>query len=93
MLVALEHARRTLGDSDILEADELWSRLDRCARRLSGVDSDERDAIKPIMLAVLDELEQTIAAFGAEHRHLAEKLKSRSRSLAAGAAYHQAKVR
>lgn len=93
ILVALEHARRTLGQRVVLEADDLWPRLERCARRLSSLDLDERDGIKPTMLALLDELEKTISAFGEERRHLADKLKSRSRSLAAGAAYHQAKVR
>lgn len=93
VLAALEHARRTLGKGDLSETEELWPRLDRCARRLATLEPDERDGIKPVMLALLDELQRTIEAFGDEHRHLGEKLKSASRSMAAGAAYRQANGR
>lgn len=90
ILTALEHARRALGKDSLAETDELWPRLDRCARDLATLDRDERDGIKPLMLALSDELERTIAAFGAEHRNLGDKLKSASRNMAAGAAYRQA---
>ena len=93
ILASLEHARRALGNDNLSEIDELWPRLDRCARRLAMLDRDDRDGIKPVILALLDELEQTMEVFGAEHRHLGNKLKSASRSMAAGAAYRQAKVR
>jgi len=45
------------------------------------------------MLALLDELQQTIAAFDAERHHLGNQLKSAHRNMAAGAAYRQAKAR
>ena len=53
----------------------------------------DRDTIKPTMLALLDELERTIVTFADEHRHLGDKLRSTSQSMAAGAAYRQAKTR
>lgn len=93
ILAALEHARRALDKGDLAETEELWPRLDRCARRLATLDHDERAGTKPVMLALLDELQRTIEAFGEEHRHLGDKLKSASRSMAAGAAYRQANGR
>ncbi len=90
ILASLEHARRALGQGDLSETEGLWPRLDKCARRLVELDHDEREDIKPVMLALLDELERTIGAFGAERRHLGDKLKSASRNMAAGVAYRQA---
>lgn len=93
VIAGLEHARRTLHKDDPVEASELWLRLERCAGRLAMLDRQERDGVKPTLLALLDELERTIATFGAEHRHLGDKLKSANRSMAAGAAYRQTSVR
>ncbi|MGI9501024.1 MAG: hypothetical protein ACR2P3_13380 [Geminicoccaceae bacterium] len=93
MLVGLEHARRSFGKDGHFEADGLWPRLERCALRIAALDRNERDIVKPTMLALLDELEQAIAVFGAEHRQLGDKLRSASRNMAAGAAYRQAKAR
>ncbi len=93
ILAALEHARRALANGDLSKIDELWLRLDNCARRLAVLDREGRDGVKPVMLALLDELERTIESFGAERQNLVDKLKSTSRSMAAGAAYLQAKAR
>lgn len=93
VIVGLEHARRALVEGDISAAEDFWPRLERCAERLNGLERGDRDGVKAAMLALLDELERSIAIFGAEHRHLGDKLRSASQSLAAGAAYRQAKTR
>ena len=92
-VAGLAHARRALGDGDFEEVGELWGCLDRCARRLSALDDAERLQVQPTMLALLDELERTMAAFDAERRDLAERFRSARRSMMAGAAYRQAKAR
>ncbi|MGI9510669.1 MAG: hypothetical protein ACR2QJ_15125 [Geminicoccaceae bacterium] len=92
-LIGLEHARRALGKGDGIPADDLWPRLERCARRFEELERGDRDAIKPVMLALLDELERSIAIFGAEHRKLGDKLRSTSQNMAAGVAYRQTKSR
>ena len=89
-IAGLAAARRALASEDFDGADELWHHLDRCAYALTALQGEDRDRMKPTMLALLDELERTIAAFGAEHRDLGDRLRSASRSLAAGAAYRQA---
>lgn len=93
VLAGLEHARRALNQGELAEADEFWPRLDSCARRLSALDRQERDGIQPAMLALLDELQRTIVAFGAEHRQLGDRLHSANRNMVAGSAYHQARSR
>lgn|GEM_PF-4553777 len=93
VLSSVEHARRTLGGDSLSETNELWPRLEKCALRVSELGRDERDRMRPVMLALLDELQQTIAAFDAERHHLGNQLKSAHRNMAAGAAYRQAKAR
>lgn len=93
VLAGLEHARRALREDGLPETDGLWPRLERCASRLKTLDGQECHDIRPILLALLDELERTIATFGVEHRHLRDKLKSTRRSMAADAAYRQTTVR
>lgn len=92
IIAGLEHARRSLARDDLQEADELWPRLERCAREIATLDHTARKGLRPVMLALLDELERTIAAFGTKHGDLERKLRSASRSLAAGAAYRQTRV-
>lgn len=90
VLSSLQHARRRLEDGDIVDAEALQRLLESCAHRVDALDRSERDVTKPLMLALLDELERTIAAFGAEHRDLGSRLRSASRSIAADSAYRQA---
>jgi hypothetical protein len=92
-LAGLEHARRVLDRDDLSDLETLWPRLERCATRIAALDQQGQVEAQPIMLALLDEVERTIAAFGVEHGHLADRLKSASLGLAAGAAYRQAKDR
>ncbi|MEM7042738.1 MAG: hypothetical protein AAF543_08000 [Pseudomonadota bacterium] len=89
-IVGLAHARQALAAGDLDMADELWRGLDRCAYGLAAIDGDDRERMRPVLLALLEELERTVAVFGAEHRDLGDRLRSASRSLAAGAAYRQA---
>ena len=89
-IAGLAAARQSLARGDLDMAGELWPRLDRCARGVAALRGDDRERVRPIMLALLDELERTIAAFGAEHRDLGDRLRSAGRSLAAEAAYRQA---
>ncbi|MDH3659376.1 MAG: hypothetical protein OEU92_04985 [Alphaproteobacteria bacterium] len=93
ILAGVEHARRALAQGQLVEADEFWPRLESCARRLAALDRQERDGIKPVMLALMDELQRTIMAFTTEHHQLGDRLRSTSRSMAAGTAYRQAKIR
>lgn len=93
VLAGLGKARRALAKGEISDSDHLWQQLERCALRMETIDHGERAAVKPMMLALLDELEQTIAVFGSEHRQIGEKLRSASKSLTAGAAYRQANSR
>ena len=94
ILAGLEHARRALGQGQLVEAEEFWPRLESCARRLAALDRQERDGgLQPVMLALMDELQRTIMAFTTEHRRLGDRLRSTSRSMAAGTAYHQARPR
>lgn len=90
VLASLEHARRRLGDGDIMDAEALRCRLEDCAHRIDALDRSGREAARPLMLALMDELARTIAAFGTEHRDLGDRLRSASRSLTADTAYRQA---
>lgn len=92
-LAGLEHARRRLGDGDLVGAEALWSRLEACAHQVDVLDRDAREAVGPLLLALVDELERTIATFDAEHRDLGARLRSTSRSLVADTAYRQAGTR
>ena len=93
MISGLEHARLSLNQGDIGKQDELWHRLDQCTLKIRTLDGVERDRLKPVMLALMDELGRTIETFTRERSALGEQLKSTSRNVAAGAAYRQAKVR
>ncbi len=90
IITGLEHARSALGDDRLKEAESLWQRLEQCADRIAKIDRAERDDVMPMMTAVLDELERTMAAFHAEHRHLRAEFQSVHRRAAAGAAYRKA---
>ncbi|MEZ5930488.1 MAG: hypothetical protein R3F54_00765 [Alphaproteobacteria bacterium] len=90
VLTGLRHARQALDREALAQTADLWPRLERCARLVARLDRAQRSAIRPVLLTVLDELQRTIAAYGAEHRELRDKLKSASRNLAADAAYRRA---
>lgn len=90
IITGLEHARNALGDDRLTEAEGLWQRLEKCAGRIAKLDRAEREDVLPMMTAVLDELERTMAVFHAEHRHLGAEFQSAKRRAAAGAAYRKA---
>ncbi|MEL6965589.1 MAG: hypothetical protein AAFO01_22770 [Pseudomonadota bacterium] len=91
IITGLEHARGALGANRLEEAEGLWQKLEHCAGRIAKLDHAERDSVLPMMTAVLDELERTMAVFHAEHRHLGAEFQSANRRATAGAAYHKAK--
>ena len=93
VLAGLEHARRALDQGDLVDADALWPRLERCAQRVAALDPAERESVKPLMLALFDELERTIVVFGEERRQLGDRLRAANRNLAAGLAYRQSETR
>lgn len=92
IITGLKLARRSLGNESLVETDEFWLRIEQCACRVAELDHLERDGVWPVMLALLDELERTVAAFDAEHRQLGVKLRSADRRMAAGAAYRKAEA-
>ena len=91
IITGLEHARSALGENRLNEAESLWQKLEQCAGQIAKLDHAERDGVMPMMTAVLDELERTMAVFHAEHCHLGAELQSANRRATAGAAYHKAK--
>jgi hypothetical protein len=91
VLTGLQRARQALDQDAFAETADLWPRLERCTRLLAPLDRNQRTMIRPALLALLDELQRTIAAFGTEHRLLGDRLRAASRSLAADAAYRRAK--
>ena len=93
ILGGLRQARRLLGEDSLPDSSDLWQRIETCSNRLAKLERDERNRIKPTILALLDEVQQSIAAFEAERRDLAERLKSTHRNKAAEAAYRQADAR
>lgn len=93
ILCGLRQARSMLGEDSLVDLSDLWQRIETCAHRLSKLERDERDLIKPTILALLDEVQQSIAAYDAERRDIADKLKSTHRNKAADAAYRQAEAR
>ena len=93
ILGGLRHARRMLGEDSLSDSSDLWQRIETCSTRLSKLKGGERDQIKPTILALLDEVQQSISAFEAERHDLADRLKSTHRNKAAGAAYRQAESR
>lgn len=90
IITGLEHARHALGADRLKEAEGLWQRLEHCAGRIAKIDRAERDEVMPMMTAVLDELERTMAVFRTEHRHLGAEFQSANLRAAAGAAYRKA---
>jgi hypothetical protein len=90
IVTGLRHARHALGRGSLVETADLWPRLERSARLVAGLDRSQRSAIRPLLLAVLDELGRTVSAFGREQSQLRDRLKAASRSLAADAAYRRA---
>lgn len=93
ILGGLRQARRMLGKDSLPDSSDLWQRIETCANRLSRLEREERDPIKPTILALLDEVQQSISAFEAERCDLAERLKSTHRNKAADTAYRQAEAR
>jgi hypothetical protein len=90
IITGLEHARHALDDDRLSETEGLWMRLEQCAGCIAKLDRAERDDVLPMMTAVLDELERTMAAFHAEHRHLGAEVQSARRRAVAGTAYRKA---
>lgn len=93
IVTGLRHARRTLDDGKLAEMGEFSLRLEQCASRISSLSPNERDDISPVLLALLDELERTFAAFDKESRDLGDKLRSANRRIAADAAYQMGVTR
>jgi len=93
VICSLEHERSKLEQGNPARTDGLWRHLETCAKQIAALDREESDRMKPVLLTLLDELQRTMTAFDAEHRHIAEKLRSAHRNMAAGAAYQQAKSR
>lgn len=92
-LACLAHARQALRQDGLEHLDDFWPRIERCAERIAELGLEERRGLQPMLLALLDEVEVTIAAFAADFRQLREILRSTHRSQAAGAAYRQIRTR
>lgn len=92
VLAVLRHARQALDQGNLAATADLWPRLERCARLVARLDRPQRSALRPVLLTVLDEIERTVGAFGAEQSLLRDRLKTASRSLAADAAYRRART-
>ena len=93
VICGLVDERSKVSQENPEQNDGLWRRIETCAQHIAGLSSQEREEMKPMLLALLDELHRTIAVFDIEHRHIAEKLRSSHRNMAADAAYQQANTR
>lgn len=93
ILTGLGHARSALADGDLAAMNELCRRLEDLAGRLGAAGEEGQERLRPLMLALLDEVERTIDAFASEHRDLRDQLRSAARNMAADAAYRKAGTR
>ena len=87
-IVDLGRARQSLADDGGLQIDDILKRLDQVTAHIAEFDSS-KIAKSSMLMALFDELEQTIRAFSAEREKLREGLHSTSRNMAAGIAYRR----
>ncbi len=87
----LERARRDLRHDDMSPSEEVLRRLERMVSRIGEAQLDRSSETYPLLLALIDELETTVRVFDEERLDLRERLRSTSRSMAAGAAYLRAR--
>jgi hypothetical protein len=90
-LAALDRARRALAANELNRLDEVWPVLERSASRIAELDPARRAELEPFLLALLDDVERTIEAFGAELRAVRDRIELAGRNRAAGEAYRRAR--
>lgn len=89
VLVRLSHARHSLDLDEDRDIKETCSRIDHCARQIAELSSSDRPEMQALLLAVLDEVEQTMKVFQDELERKRRDLTSTNQGRAAGAAYRQ----
>lgn len=85
----LRHARRSLGQDEDEFIQETCARMDHCAGQIAQLSGNVRARMQPSLLAVLDEVDQTMKAFGDELARKRQELASGNQGRAAGAAYRR----
>ncbi|MGI9490822.1 MAG: hypothetical protein ACR2QF_00190 [Geminicoccaceae bacterium] len=87
--VRLAEARRTSIKSDVLNLSDICPELEDCARKIADLSSVEYERTKSLLLALLDEVNQTIESFQDEMGRMRRQLTSSGQSRAVDAAYRQ----
>jgi hypothetical protein len=89
VLVRLTQARRMLGQEEAWEADDLNRELQAVAGRIAGFSPIERRRMQPSLLALLDDVERTIAVFEEGLAGMRRDLSAANQGRTAGAAYRR----
>ena len=87
--VRLAEARRQSINGNVHNLDDIGTEIEACARNIDELSLVERERTKSLLLALLDEVNQTIGAFQDEMGRMRRQLTSVGQSKAVDAAYRQ----
>lgn len=89
VLARLVHAREAQSRDKAEHLDDVGQHIQALARRIADLSPVERQGVRPLLLALLDEVERTIEVFQEGMAGMRQDLTSAHQSRTAGAAYRQ----